>query len=49
METDSQAKKESADYEFALADAQDALKTSADMAREYLSDKDKEGERAKKQ
>lgn len=49
-ETDPQAKKESADYGFALADAQEALKSSADMAREYLSekDKDKEGETAKK-
>src|SRR5215813_13085621 len=44
LENDPQAKKESADYEFALADAQDALKSSADMAREYLSDKGKEAE-----
>ena len=47
-ETDPQAKKESVDYSFALADAQDALKSSGDMAREYLSEKDKEGETAKK-
>src|SRR5215469_15645168 len=43
-ETDPQAKKEALDYGFALADAQEALKSSADMAREYLSEKDKEGE-----
>ena len=47
-ETDPQAKKESVDYGFALADAQEAVKSSADMAREYLSEKDKEGETAKK-
>jgi len=39
-ETDPQARKEAADYQFVLADAQDALKSSADMAREYLNQKD---------
>ena len=47
-DADPQAKKESADYDFALADAQEALKSSADMARQYLAEKDKEGETAKK-
>jgi len=46
--TDPQAKKESMEYQFALVDAQEALKSSGDMAREYLSEKDKEGETAKK-
>jgi hypothetical protein len=48
IDTDPQAKKESADYEFVLADAQDAVKSSGDMAREYRSDKDKAGDTAKK-
>lgn len=48
LESDPQMKKESADYEFALADAQDALKSSADVAREYLSDKNNEGDSTKK-
>src|SRR5579864_3809586 len=39
-ETDPQTKKEAADYQFVLADAQDALKSSADMARECLNQKD---------
>jgi hypothetical protein len=34
-ETDPQAQKESQDYRFALQDAQDAVKSSAEMAREY--------------
>src|SRR5215471_13572354 len=47
-ETDPQAKKESLDYGFALADAQEALKSSGDMAREYLSEKDKDATAEKK-
>ncbi|HEY6970461.1 MAG TPA: hypothetical protein VJA94_14735 [Candidatus Angelobacter sp.] len=47
-ETDPQAKKESLDYGFALADAQEALKSGADMAREYLSEKDKDAAVEKK-
>ena len=47
-ESDQQAKKESLDYQFALADAQEALKSSADMAREYLSEKDKDATAEKK-
>ncbi len=39
-EADPQPKKEAADYQFALQDAQDALKSTADMAREYLTEKD---------
>jgi soluble cytochrome b562 len=39
-ETDPQAKKEAAEYQFVLADAQEALKSSADMAREYLTARD---------
>ncbi|HEY6249589.1 MAG TPA: hypothetical protein VI685_06485, partial [Candidatus Angelobacter sp.] len=39
-DSDPQAKKEAADYQFVLADAQDALKSSGDMAREYLNQKD---------
>ena len=41
-DTDSQAKQEAPAYQFALADAQDALKSSADMAREYMNEKDKD-------
>lgn len=41
-------KKEAVQYEFVLADAQDALKSSSDMAREYLSQKDTEAEGPKK-
>src|SRR5713226_5598623 len=39
-EADPQAKKEAADYQFVLQDAQEALKSTADMAREYLTEKD---------
>ena len=35
-ETDPQTKKEAQDYQFALQDAQEALKSAADMAREYV-------------
>jgi hypothetical protein len=34
--TDSQAKKEMLDFRFALQDAQEELKSNADMAREYV-------------
>lgn len=37
---DPAVKKEASQYEFVLADAQDALKSSSDMAREYLNEKD---------
>jgi len=39
-ETDPQMKREAADFQFVLQDAQEALKSNADMAREYMSDKD---------
>jgi hypothetical protein len=35
METDPQTTKESQDYKFVFQDAEDSLKSSADMAREY--------------
>ncbi len=35
IETDPQTMKESQDYKFVFQDAQDALKSTADMAREY--------------
>lgn len=38
-ESDPQTQKEAADFQFVLADAQEALKSSSDMAREYLSEK----------
>lgn len=48
-ESDPQAQKESADYQFVLTDAQEALKSSSDMAREYLSEKnDKQDDSPKK-
>jgi hypothetical protein len=47
-ETDAQAKQEAPDFQFALQDAQEALKSSGDMAREYLTDKDKDSDSAKK-
>jgi hypothetical protein len=34
--TDPQAKKEMLDFRFALQDAQEELKSNADMAREYV-------------
>jgi hypothetical protein len=37
---DSQAKAESRDYEFALRDAEDALKSCADTANDYAEEKD---------
>jgi hypothetical protein len=39
-ETDPQIKKEAVDFQFALQDAVDALKSSADLAHEYLGDED---------
>jgi len=48
IDTDPQVKKEAADFQFALVDAQEALKSSADMAREYMSEKDKPADSAKK-
>ncbi|HLJ25772.1 MAG TPA: hypothetical protein VKY85_03615 [Candidatus Angelobacter sp.] len=39
-ETDPQTKKELVDFQFVLQDAVEALRSSADMAREYMSDKD---------
>jgi hypothetical protein len=35
MDTDPQTRRESADYRFVFQDAEDSLKSSADMAREY--------------
>jgi len=48
LDTDAEMKKEAADFQFALVDAQEALKSSADMAREYMSEKDKPADSAKK-
>lgn len=48
VDTDPSIKKEAIDYQFVLADAQEALKSSADMAREYLSGKDDEAAGPKK-
>jgi len=48
IDTDPQVKKEAAEFQFALVDAQEALKSSADMAREYMSEKDKPADTAKK-
>ncbi len=39
-QTDPQTRKESPDYQFALQDAEEALKSSSDMAREYMADKE---------
>jgi hypothetical protein len=44
-DTDAQARKELPEYQFALQDAQEALKSSADVAREYMSDKESGGEK----
>jgi hypothetical protein len=40
--TDPEIKKEAADFQFVLRDAEDALKSTGDMAREYLKEKDEE-------
>lgn len=45
--TDPQAEKESDDFRFVLQDAMDALKSSSDMAHEYLNPKPDEGEKKK--
>lgn len=39
-ETDPQTKTEAPDFQYALEDAQEALKSSADMAKEYFTEKD---------
>src|SRR5438270_1771246 len=39
-ETDPQMKKEASDFQFVLQDAMEALKSNADMAREYMADKE---------
>ena len=41
-QTDPQTRKESPDYQFALQDAEEALKSSSDMAREYMASKEPE-------
>jgi hypothetical protein len=46
-DTDPQAKKEYIDFQFALQDAQEALKSNADMAREYMTDKPADAEKKK--
>lgn len=46
-ETDAQTKQEAAEFQFVLQDAIEALKSSSDMAHEYLSAKDDEGEKKK--
>ena len=46
-DTDPQAKKEFIDFQFALQDAQEALKSNADMAREYMTEKPSEGREKK--
>jgi len=46
-DTDPQAKKEFIDFQFALQDAQEALKSNADMAREYMTEKSSEAEKKK--
>jgi hypothetical protein len=49
VETDPQTRTESRDFMFALNDAEDALKSSLDMAKEYSAEKDqqKPGEKKK--
>lgn len=47
VQTDPQTQKEAADFRFVLQDATDALKSSSDMAREYLNAKDEEPEKKK--
>lgn len=46
-ETDPEMKKESADFQFVLQDAIDALKSSSDMAHEYLNAKDEQQDKKK--
>ena len=47
-ETDPQTKKEAEDYRFALQDAQDALQSEAEMARQYIEETPLEEKPAKK-
>ena len=44
-DTDPQAKAESQDYHYVMQDAEDALKSSADVAREYMNDKNQDKEK----
>ena len=46
-ETDPQIKKEAADFQSVLQDALDALKSTTDMAREYLNDQDSSADKKK--
>ena len=46
IDTDPQAKIDAQDYHYVLQDAVEALKSSADMAREYMNDKDKDKDSA---
>lgn len=39
IKTDAQTKQESADFRFVLQDAEDALKSTGDVAREYMENK----------
>jgi hypothetical protein len=48
IETDPQTKQEARDYQFVFQDAQEALKSSADVAREYMSDKEEDSTKKKK-
>jgi hypothetical protein len=48
METDPQTRTESKDYSFVLQDAEDALKSSLDIAQEYSKDKDDKAAEKKK-
>ena len=48
IDTDPQTKKEAHDFQFALQDAQEALKSNADMAREYMSEKESDAPAKKK-
>ncbi len=47
-ETDAGMKKEAPDFQFVLQDAQEALKSSGDMAREYMTAKDTDAKEEKK-
>jgi hypothetical protein len=46
VDSDPQAKIEYQEYHYVLQDAEDALKSSADVAREYMNDKDQDKEEA---
>ncbi|HEV2988959.1 MAG TPA: hypothetical protein VG759_10985, partial [Candidatus Angelobacter sp.] len=47
-DTDPQAKVEAQEYRYVLQDAEDALKSSADVAREYMNDKDQDKDAGQK-